>query len=104
MIFKNIYNHNFIDITGQTLHGITVKEFVGTDSSGGAKWKVICRCGKEYITGGTALRKGGTSCGCRHRHPYKKNYHPEEVKRQVDFIRSKIAPNQSTRIKIPNPI
>jgi hypothetical protein len=51
---------NFKDMTNQIVNGITFLEYTGA-----CKWKVKCRCGKEYIAFGNNLRnKGYTSCGC----------------------------------------
>lgn len=54
-----------IDITGKRFESLVVLERVANDSSGNAKWKCLCDCGKVIEVSGNHLRTGHTkSCGC----------------------------------------
>jgi len=54
---------NFIDLAGKTYGRLTVVEVV--DVPGELLWRCRCRCGREHLALGRALRFGRTkSCGC----------------------------------------
>lgn len=59
------HSKNFKDRTGQKFHRVTFIEFVDRAKNGGARWKVRCDCGTEFIALATNVVQGGTkSCGC----------------------------------------
>jgi hypothetical protein len=56
--------HNFVDLTGQVFHRLTVIKYLYTKNKK-ACWLCKCICGKEIIAVTQTLRNGGTkSCGC----------------------------------------
>ena len=68
-----------IDMTGKQINWLTVLDKVEMPSgtSGGARWRCKCKCGKEKIIRGVDLRSGRVySCGCyniqinKEKHPY----------------------------------
>lgn len=63
-----------IDMTNQKFGHLTVIERAGSSSSGIAKWRCLCDCGKETIVLGSHLRDGHTiSCGCIHNKNFGEN-------------------------------
>ena len=55
-----------IDLTGQRFGTLVVKEYVGIDKYGRARWCCICDCGKEIIALANNLKQPAMrkSCGC----------------------------------------
>lgn len=59
-----------VNITGRTFGLLTVVEEAGRTTGGLVLWRTKCRCGKEAIVRGSALRNGHTqSCGCIRKRP-----------------------------------
>lgn len=58
-------SHNFIDMSGQKIHKLTVIRPVGKDKGRNTLWECLCDCGNKTITSGSRIRRGMTkSCGC----------------------------------------
>lgn len=53
------------DLSGLVFNALTVIELAGR-VNGKAKWKCLCKCGKETVADGYQISRGiTTSCGCR---------------------------------------
>lgn len=65
-ILENEPNPHRIDMTGKRCGMLTVIGYAGYGrSSGQARWRCKCDCGKETTVNGYDLRSGKTkSCGC----------------------------------------
>lgn len=72
--------HNFIDLTGQVFHYLTVVKFLYIKKKR-AYWRCICKCGQTIIVCGTYLKNSNTkSCGCL-KHDRASNF--KDLKNQV---------------------
>jgi len=64
----NAYSTNMaktIDLVGKSFDRWTVIERADSDKYGIAIWKCTCKCGREGLVRGNALRRGASlSCGC----------------------------------------
>ena len=57
--------HNFVDLTGQTFHRLTVVRRDTNRYGGQAFWVCKCQCGTDVFVNTASLRSGHTkSCGC----------------------------------------
>lgn len=60
-----MYNHGFIDLTGQRFGRLMVISRAENNKHGDAMWNCVCDCGNTHIVNGNNLKKGTTqSCGC----------------------------------------
>ena len=58
---------------GETFGNLTIISREGVDKNGFATWRCKCKCGKEKVYRGTALRQGGViSCGCSKKNAFDK--------------------------------
>jgi hypothetical protein len=60
-------NHNFVDLTGQKFHGLTVLAYAGRNKGGNSLWLCRCACGNEKVCKTASLRASTSntvSCGC----------------------------------------
>lgn len=65
---KTVNSKNTIDMLNQKFGRLTVVARDGSTSSGIAKWRCKCDCGKIITVIGSHLRNGHTtSCGCAHK-------------------------------------
>jgi hypothetical protein len=54
-----------LDLRGAVFGRLTVVEYSGVDTDGGALWKCSCLCGEHKVVSRNALVKGRVkSCGC----------------------------------------